>query len=146
MAMRTSAAEVNQSQSGSGVGGVASSQCFSNPSYHTVAQCNVVSTISSNLDGTLAHKVWPPSPGQRRVSPISAPNVCAILLFLQQSGTLKSRNSSEWRAYCNLSDIGQNTPHPPTHHHTLNLRTSTSRFFKGAQDQCGQKKGKNNTR
>lgn len=52
VAMRTSAAEVNQSQS-SGSG-----QCFSNPSYHTVAQCNVVSTIPSNLDGTLTLKVW----------------------------------------------------------------------------------------
>lgn len=56
VAMRTSAAEVNQSQSSGGSSG----QCFSNPSYHTVAQCNVVSTISSNLDGTLTHKVRPP--------------------------------------------------------------------------------------
>ncbi|TNN86924.1 Multiple epidermal growth factor-like domains protein 11 [Liparis tanakae] len=70
VAMRTSAAEVNQSQG-------SSSQCFSNPSYHTVAQCNVVSTISSNLDGTLTLK----------------------------SSTLKSRNGSEWRAYCNLNDL-----------------------------------------
>lgn len=54
VAMRTSAAEVNQSQNSSSSG-----QCFSNPSYHTVAQCNVVSTISSNLDGTLTLKVWP---------------------------------------------------------------------------------------
>lgn len=53
VAMRTSAAEVNQSQSSSSSG-----QCFSNPSYHTVAQCNVVSTISSKLDGTLTLKVW----------------------------------------------------------------------------------------
>lgn len=52
-AMRTSAAEGNQSQSSGSSG-----QCFSNPSYHTVAQCNVVSTISSNLDGTLTLKVW----------------------------------------------------------------------------------------
>ncbi|TKS73504.1 Multiple epidermal growth factor-like domains protein 10 [Collichthys lucidus] len=71
VAMRTSAAEVNQSQNSS------NNQCFSNPSYHTVAQCNVVSTISSNLDGTLTLK----------------------------SSTLKSRNGSEWRAYCNLNDI-----------------------------------------
>lgn len=48
--MRTNAAEVNPSQGSSG-------PCFSNPSYHTVAQCNVVSTISSNLDGTLTLKV-----------------------------------------------------------------------------------------
>lgn len=54
VAMRTSAAEVNQSQNSSNSG-----QCFSNPSYHTVAQCNVVSTISSNLDGTLTLKVCP---------------------------------------------------------------------------------------
>ncbi|KAF3688778.1 Multiple epidermal growth factor-like domains protein 11 [Channa argus] len=73
VAMRTSAAEVNQSQSSSSSTG----QCFSNPSYHTVAQCNVVSTISSNLDGTLTLK----------------------------SSTLKSRNGSEWRAYCNLNDL-----------------------------------------
>lgn len=63
--MRTSAAEVNQGQSGGGGsgagGGSSSGQCFSNPSYHTVAQCNVVSTISSNLDGTLTLKVRPPS-------------------------------------------------------------------------------------
>ncbi|CAB1456884.1 unnamed protein product [Pleuronectes platessa] len=77
VAMRTSAAEVNPSQSsGSGSG-----QCFANPSYHTVAQCNVVSTISNNLDGTLILK----------------------------SSTLKSRNGSEWRAYCNLNDLGQHT-------------------------------------
>ncbi|KAI3371279.1 hypothetical protein L3Q82_023896, partial [Scortum barcoo] len=74
VAMRTSAAEVNQSQNSSSSG-----QCFSNPSYHTVAQCNVVSTISSNLDGTLTLK----------------------------SNTLKGRNGSEWRAYCNLNDLGQ---------------------------------------
>lgn len=58
VAMRTSAAEVNQIQS-SGSGSGSSGQCFSNPSYHTVAQCNVVSTISSNLDGTLTLKVRP---------------------------------------------------------------------------------------
>lgn len=52
-----------------------SGQCFSNPSYHTVAQCNISSSITNNLDGTL---------------------------------TLKKgdRNSSEWRAYCNLNDLG----------------------------------------
>lgn len=73
VAMRTSAAEVNQSQNSSSSTG----QCFSNPSYHTVAQCNVVSTISSNLDGSLTLK----------------------------SSTLKNRNGSEWRAYCNLNDL-----------------------------------------
>lgn len=54
VAMRTSVSEINQSQSSAG----SSDQCFSNPSYHTVAQCNV-STISSKLDGTQTHKVWP---------------------------------------------------------------------------------------
>ncbi|KAL2093258.1 hypothetical protein ACEWY4_010570 [Coilia grayii] len=52
------------------------SQCFSNPSYHTVAQCSVSSSISNSLDaGTL---------------------------------TLKKADgsSSEWRAYCNLNDLG----------------------------------------
>lgn len=52
VAMRTSTAEVNQSQ-----GNGSSGQCFSNPSYHTVAQCNVVSNISGSLDGTLILKV-----------------------------------------------------------------------------------------
>lgn len=70
VAMRTSAPEASQGQS-------SASQCFSNPSYHTVAQCNVISTISSNLDGTLTLK----------------------------SSTLKNRNGSEWRAYCNLNDL-----------------------------------------
>ncbi|RVE71781.1 hypothetical protein OJAV_G00055350 [Oryzias javanicus] len=74
VAMRSSGAEINQSQNSSISG---SNQCFSNPSYHTVAQCNVVSTISSNLDGTLTLK----------------------------SSTLKSRNGSEWRAYCNMNGI-----------------------------------------
>lgn len=32
-------------------------QCFSNPSYHTVAQCNISSSISNNLDGNLTLKV-----------------------------------------------------------------------------------------
>lgn len=34
-----------------------SGQCFSNPSYHTVAQCNISSSITNNLDGTLTLKV-----------------------------------------------------------------------------------------
>ncbi|MED6280344.1 hypothetical protein CHARACLAT_009927 [Characodon lateralis] len=71
--MRTSASEVIQNQNST----TSTGQCFSNPSYPTVAQCNVVSTISSNLDGTLTLK----------------------------SSTLKSRNGSEWRAFCNLNDI-----------------------------------------
>ncbi|GAA6087923.1 multiple epidermal growth factor-like domains protein 11 isoform X1 [Tachysurus ichikawai] len=52
-----------------------SGQCFSNPSYHTVAQCNITSSNTNNLDGTL---------------------------------TLKKgdRSNSEWRAYCNLNDLG----------------------------------------
>ncbi|CAL9697473.1 unnamed protein product [Knipowitschia caucasica] len=71
MAMRPSPSDGTPGQNGSGA------PCFSNPSYHTVAQCNVVSTISSGLDGTLTLK----------------------------SNTLKGRSGSEWRAYCNLSDI-----------------------------------------
>ncbi|KTG31121.1 hypothetical protein cypCar_00045270, partial [Cyprinus carpio] len=62
-----SLSETSQSSSGG--------QCFSNPSYHTVAQCNISSTITNNLDGTLALKKG-------------------------------DRNSSEWRAYCNLNDLG----------------------------------------
>lgn len=49
--MRTSVAEVSQSQGSCGSSG----QC-----YQTVAQCNV-STISSKLDGNQTLKVWPPS-------------------------------------------------------------------------------------
>lgn len=33
-----------------------SGQCFSNPSYHTVAQCNIPSSNTNNLDGTLTLK------------------------------------------------------------------------------------------
>ncbi|KAK0148568.1 Multiple epidermal growth factor-like domains protein 10 [Merluccius polli] len=73
IAMRPGTIEGPQGQSGCS----ASGQCFSNPSYHTVAQCNVSSSISSNLDATLTLK----------------------------SSTLKSRSSSEWRAYCNLNDL-----------------------------------------
>ncbi|XP_028305218.1 multiple epidermal growth factor-like domains protein 10 isoform X6 [Gouania willdenowi] len=74
VAIRTSAPDVNHSSSSVDGGG---GQCFSNSTYHTVAQCNVVSTISSNVDGTLTLK----------------------------SSTLKSRSGSEWRAYCNLNDL-----------------------------------------
>ncbi len=109
VAMRTSAAEVNQTSSSSG-------QCFSNASYHTVAQCNVVSTISSNLDGTLTLKVRPLSKCVHiqfhcPLTPDRNPTV----LFLSQSSTLKSRNGSEWRAYCNLNDIGQSSSLFPSH-------------------------------
>lgn len=38
------------------------------------------------------------------------------MVFLSQSGTLKSRNGSEWRAYCNLNDIGQFSSLIMTHH------------------------------
>lgn len=31
-------------------------------------------------------------------------NICA---FLFQSSTLKNRNGADWRAYCNLKDMGQ---------------------------------------
>lgn len=93
--MRTSVAEVNQNQGSCSSSG----QC-----YQTVAQCNV-STISSKLDGNQTLKVWAPS---------VCVCVCVLVweqhqpvLFLSQSGTLKSRNGSEWRAYCNLNDIGQ---------------------------------------
>lgn len=54
VAMRSSTAEVTSGQSSSSSG-----PCFSNPGYHTVAQCTVLSTISSNLDSTLTLKVAP---------------------------------------------------------------------------------------
>ncbi|KAK7891234.1 hypothetical protein WMY93_023197 [Mugilogobius chulae] len=73
VAMRPSPSDVTPGQNGGGA------PCFSNPSYHTVAQCNVVSTISSGLDGTLTLK----------------------------SSTLKGRSGSEWRAFCNLGDIDE---------------------------------------
>lgn len=105
VAMRTSAPEISQSQNSSSSSG----QCFSNPSYHTVAQCNVVSTISSNLDGTLTLKVWTPSKSSHKISKLHAAvqNQHYIVFFFSQSNTLKSRNGSEWRAYCNLNDLGQ---------------------------------------
>lgn len=37
------------------------------------------------------------------------------MLFFSQSSTLKSRNGSEWRAYCNLNDIGQFSSLLPRH-------------------------------
>lgn len=33
-----------------------------------------------------------------------------LCLWFSQSNTLKSRNGSEWRAYCNLNDLGQFFP------------------------------------
>ena len=53
--MRPGTIEAPQGPSGASAGG----QCFSNPSYHTVAQCNVSSSISSGLDATLTLKVLP---------------------------------------------------------------------------------------
>lgn len=98
--MRTSVAEVNQSQGSCSSG---SGQC-----YQTVAQCNV-STISSKLDGNQTLKVR----AALTCVCVSAWNRWTVwqqhqtVLFRSQSSTLKGRNGSEWRAYCNLNDIGQ---------------------------------------
>ncbi|KAG7257730.1 hypothetical protein CRUP_031997 [Coryphaenoides rupestris] len=60
IAMRPGTIEAPHGQcAGGGGGGGGGSQCFSNPSYHTVAQCNVSSSISSNLDATLTLKRIP---------------------------------------------------------------------------------------
>lgn len=135
VAMRTSAPEISQSQNSSSSSG----QCFSNPSYHTVAQCNVVSTISSNLDGTLTLKVWTPSMSSHKISKLHAAvqNQHYIVFFFSQSNTLKSRNGSEWRAYCNLNDLGQFSSLP----YYIAVRRSgiwtlQSQQFKGKRHTC----------
>lgn len=135
VAMRTSAPEISQSQNSSSSSG----QCFSNPSYHTVAQCNVVSTISSNLDGTLTLKVWTPSKSSHKISKLHAAvqNQHYIVFFFSQSNTLKSRNGSEWRAYCNLNDLGQFSSLP----YYIAVRRSgiwtlQSQQFKGKRHTC----------
>lgn len=55
------------------------------------------------------------------------------MLFLSQSSTLKSRNGSEWRAYCNLNDLGQSSSFLPWH--TAYILNLWCRCFKG-RDTC----------
>lgn len=128
VAMRTSVAEVNQSQGSCNSSG----QC-----YQTVAQCNV-STISSKLDGNQTLKVRPPSRVCLQDTFWTVWQQHQTVLFLSQSSTLKSRNGSEWRAYCNLNDIGQYSSLLPWTI-TLVLKVVHNNTFKGNETLLGIK-------